>query len=79
VTSSETDPTRGEDDDPGRLGSRIVGGERTADMTVEIRRDKEIYGTDGGWFQARWHFSFDHYYDPRQMGVGAQGLGKVRE
>jgi redox-sensitive bicupin YhaK (pirin superfamily) len=38
---------------------------------VEIRRDKEIYGTDGGWFQARWHFSFDHYYDPRQMGVGA--------
>jgi len=40
-------------------------------MTVEIRRDKEIYGTDGGWFQARWHFSFDHYYDPRQMGVGA--------
>jgi redox-sensitive bicupin YhaK (pirin superfamily) len=40
-------------------------------MTVEIRRDKEIYGTDGGWFQARWHFSFDHYDDPRQMGVGA--------
>src|SRR4029453_187373 len=40
-------------------------------MTVEIRRDKEIFGTDGGWFQARWHFSFDHYYDPRQMGVGA--------
>jgi redox-sensitive bicupin YhaK (pirin superfamily) len=40
-------------------------------MAVEIRRDKEIYGTDGGWFQARWHFSFDQYYDPRQMGVGA--------
>jgi redox-sensitive bicupin YhaK (pirin superfamily) len=40
-------------------------------MTVEIRRDKEIYATDGGWFQARWHFSFDHYRDPAQMGVGA--------
>ena len=40
-------------------------------MTVEIRRDKEIYGTDGGWFQARWHFSFDHYRDPAQLGVGA--------
>ena len=40
-------------------------------MTVDIRRDKEIYATDGGWFQARWHFSFDHYRDPAQMGVGA--------
>jgi quercetin 2,3-dioxygenase len=40
-------------------------------MTVEIRRDKEIFATDGGWFQARWHFSFDHYRDPAQMGVGA--------
>jgi quercetin 2,3-dioxygenase len=40
-------------------------------MTVEIRRDKEIYATEGGWFQARWHFSFDHYRDPAQMGVGA--------
>jgi redox-sensitive bicupin YhaK (pirin superfamily) len=40
-------------------------------MTVEIRRDKEIYAADGGWFQARWHFSFDHYQDPAQLGVGA--------
>jgi redox-sensitive bicupin YhaK (pirin superfamily) len=40
-------------------------------MTVQIRRDKEIYATDGGWFQARWHFTFDHYRDPEQMGVGA--------
>lgn len=40
-------------------------------MTVEIRRDKEIFAADGGWFRARWHFSFDHYRDPAQMGVGA--------
>ena len=40
-------------------------------MTVEVRRDKEIHATDGGWFQARWHFSFDHYQDPAQQGVGA--------
>jgi quercetin 2,3-dioxygenase len=40
-------------------------------MTVEIRRDKEIFAVDGGWFQARWHFSFDHYRDPARMGVGA--------
>jgi quercetin 2,3-dioxygenase len=49
----------------------MMGEERTADMTVDIRRDKEIYATDGGWFHARWHFSFDHYRDPAQMGVGA--------
>ena len=40
-------------------------------MTVQIRRDKEINATDGGRFQARWHFTFDHYRDPEQMGVGA--------
>ena len=37
---------------------------------LEIRRDAEIHAEDGGWFRARWHFSFDRYRDPRQMGVG---------
>lgn len=37
---------------------------------LEIRRDAEIHAEDGGWFQARWHFSFDRYRDPRQMGIG---------
>src|SRR3989442_15877140 len=36
-----------------------------------IRRDKDIYATDGGWYRARWHFSFGHYHHPAQMGVGA--------
>lgn len=36
----------------------------------EIRRDDEIYEADGGWFNARWHFSFDRYHDPEHMGVG---------
>ena len=36
-----------------------------------IRRADEIYEADGGWFNARWHFSFDRYYDPEQMGVGS--------
>jgi redox-sensitive bicupin YhaK (pirin superfamily) len=36
----------------------------------EIRRDAEIHAEDGGWFHARWHFSFDRYRDPDQMGVG---------
>lgn len=39
-------------------------------MAVEVRRDREIYDAEGGWFHARWHFSFDQYRDPQQMGVG---------
>jgi quercetin 2,3-dioxygenase len=35
-----------------------------------IRPPQEIFAKDGGWFQARWHFSFDHYHDPEQLGVG---------
>jgi quercetin 2,3-dioxygenase len=37
---------------------------------LEVRRDAEIHREDGGWFQARWHFSFDRYRDPRQLGIG---------
>src|SRR5258708_33029522 len=37
---------------------------------LEVRRDREIHRQEGGWFVARWHFSFDRYRDPRQMGVG---------
>ena len=37
---------------------------------LEIRRDAEIHTEEGSWFQARWHFSFDRYRDPKQMGVG---------
>ena len=37
---------------------------------LEIRRDAEIHEERGGWFTARWHFSFDHYRDPEQMGIG---------
>lgn len=40
-------------------------------MSLVIRRDHEIYEANGGWFQARWHFSFDLYRDPAQRGVGA--------
>jgi redox-sensitive bicupin YhaK (pirin superfamily) len=37
---------------------------------LTIRREAEIFKQDGGWFNARWHFSFDRYHDPQQMGVG---------
>ena len=37
---------------------------------IIVRRDKEIYAAEGGWFAARWHFSFDQYRDPDNMGWG---------
>ena len=38
--------------------------------SLEPRPDSAIYKIDGGWFRARWHFSFDRYMDPRHMGIG---------
>ena len=39
-------------------------------MTVRVRRDAEISDVDGGWFRARWHFSFDTYFDPDYVRFG---------
>jgi redox-sensitive bicupin YhaK (pirin superfamily) len=38
---------------------------------MQIRRNEEIFSADGGWFRARWHFSFDQYHDPENMGIGS--------
>ena len=38
--------------------------------TLKIRPERSIYRIDGGWFEARWHFSFDRYNDPKNMGIG---------
>lgn len=38
---------------------------------LTVRPGKEIYEKQGGWFHARWHFSFDQYWDPAWMGIGA--------
>ena len=40
---------------------------------VTIREADTIWHEEGGWFDARWHFSFDRYRDPEQLGVGAGG------
>lgn len=37
---------------------------------IQIRPAKTIYHADGSWFVANWHFSFDRYYDPGNMGWG---------
>jgi quercetin 2,3-dioxygenase len=39
-------------------------------MTIRIRRDAEISDVDGGWFRARWHYSFDTYFDPEYVRFG---------
>jgi redox-sensitive bicupin YhaK (pirin superfamily) len=39
-------------------------------MPVKLRRDAEISDVDGGWFRARWHFSFDTFYDPAYVTFG---------
>jgi quercetin 2,3-dioxygenase len=38
---------------------------------ITVRRDREIHDTSGGWFRARWHFSFDTYRDPENDSFGA--------
>ena len=37
---------------------------------IKVRRDAEIYDIDGGWFRARWHYSFDRYVDPEYTEFG---------
>jgi redox-sensitive bicupin YhaK (pirin superfamily) len=39
-------------------------------VTIRVRRDAEISDVSGGWFRARWHYSFDSYHDPKYMGFG---------
>jgi redox-sensitive bicupin YhaK (pirin superfamily) len=38
---------------------------------IEVRRDRDIYEKEGGWFHARWHFSFDEYRDPQWTAFGS--------
>ena len=37
---------------------------------LQLRSDRSIYSVEGGWFKARWHFSFDRYSDPNNIGIG---------
>lgn len=39
-------------------------------MQYDIRRADEHHHETGGWFDARWHFSFGGWHDPERMGVG---------
>jgi len=39
-------------------------------MTIKIRTDEQISDVDGGWFRARWHYSFDSYRDPEYVSFG---------
>src|SRR3989337_2634471 len=47
------------------------GTRRSEESMISFRRKDEIYHKEGGWFAANWHFSFDEYHDPENMGWGA--------
>ena len=51
-------------------GRAMTSASRTR-APIQVRRNDDIFATDGGWFQARWHFSFDQYRDPENMGIGS--------
>jgi quercetin 2,3-dioxygenase len=40
-------------------------------VAISIRHDEDISDVDGGWFRARWHFSFDSYHDPAYVQFGS--------
>ncbi|MBI4497716.1 MAG: pirin family protein [Chloroflexi bacterium] len=37
---------------------------------IEVRKRESIYHKEGGSFSANWHFSFDEYDDPANLGFG---------
>ena len=39
-------------------------------MPIKVRHDEDINDVEGGWFRARWHYSFDRYYDPEYVNFG---------
>lgn len=38
---------------------------------IQIIRSGDRFREDAGWLLTHWHFSFDHYYDPKNMHWGA--------
>ena len=38
---------------------------------INTIKAEERHHEDFGWLSTRWHFSFDHYYDPRNLNWGA--------
>jgi redox-sensitive bicupin YhaK (pirin superfamily) len=37
---------------------------------LTLRRRDSLHHTEGGWFSANWHFSFDDYDDPENTWFG---------
>ena len=38
---------------------------------IQIIKNSERYHFESDWLSTYWHFSFDHYHDPTNMGFGA--------
>ncbi len=37
---------------------------------IEVIKNEQRYHFESDWLSTYWHFSFDHYYDPRNMSFG---------
>src|SRR3546814_19920997 len=55
---------------PGTNASEQAMKERTRPM-IDIRKFDTLGHADHGWLDARHHFSFASYHDPKRMGWGA--------
>ena len=38
---------------------------------IKIINNEDRYHFQSDWLSTYWHFSFDHYYDPSNVGFGA--------
>ncbi len=38
---------------------------------IKVIKSDQRFHSDAGWLDTRWHFSFDHYYDPLNLNWGA--------
>jgi len=43
---------------------------REARWMFQIRKSEDHFRMRSGWLDARWHFSFDRYYDPENLNFG---------
>jgi redox-sensitive bicupin YhaK (pirin superfamily) len=43
-------------------------------VPIKVRTDDQISDVEGGWFRARWHYSFDTYSDPEYTSFGTMSV-----
>ena len=71
-------PLRHDDRLPGRQSAGVDADRGPAPLGIRLA--PSIHAIECRWFRARWHSSFDEYYDPETMGLGTLcGVRRSRE